>query len=289
MASAEQVSVLIPAFNKRERSAAWWRHARRPGAVIVIDDGSSDDTSAIAAAAGAAVCIHARKGNSAAVKTGVRAARANTSSSPRRQGSIALDAGRLIAPLGGYDLVIGARSRGSTASWQRRLGNGLLNWLSSYLTDREIPDLTSGMRAGAGRSSSGSFTCCRTVSPADVTTLSFIKAGYNVHFEPISVEGARGHVEDQACARRRQVHPHRHCVMTIFSPLRVFLPVSAVSFCSARPGCGVDDRPRGGANEFVSAADRPPCCYSPSAWSRAVATCLTKKIGSGTVPLTVGV
>ena len=57
------------------------------------------------------------------------------------------DARRLVARLGEFDLVIGARPAGTQATQARRIGNATLNRLASYLTGRDIPDLTSGFRA----------------------------------------------------------------------------------------------------------------------------------------------
>ena len=57
--------------------------------------------------------------------------------------------------LGEYDLVIGARSMNTQATHARLLGNSLLNWLASYLTGREIPDLTSGFRGARREAKSG--------------------------------------------------------------------------------------------------------------------------------------
>jgi glycosyltransferase involved in cell wall biosynthesis len=236
MASPDQVSVLIPAFNEAGaigrvvsalKPAAPWRE------IIVVDDGSTDGTSEAAASAGATVIRHPyNKGNGASVKTGLRAAQGEyiliLDADGQHQPS---DAGRLIAPLGEYDLVIGARSRGMQASWQRRLGNAFLNRLSSYLTGREIPDLTSGMRAGR-RSIFNEFIHLlpNGFSTPTTTTLSFIKAGYNVRFEPISVETRVGTSKIKLARDGGKFILIVIRVMTIFSPLRVFLPVSAVSF-----------------------------------------------------------
>jgi len=236
MASADQVSVLIPAFNEAGaignviaalKPAANWRE------IIVIDDGSSDDTSAIAAAAGATVIRHPyNKGNGASVKTGVRAAQGEYILILDADGQHRpADAGRLIAPLGEYDLMIGARVGAMQASWQRRLGNGFLNWLSSYLTGRTIPDLTSGMRAGR-RAIFVEFLHLlpNGFSTPTTTTLSFIKAGYNVGFEPIAVDQRVGTSKIKLARDGSKFILIVIRVMTIFSPLRVFLPVSAVSF-----------------------------------------------------------
>jgi hypothetical protein len=57
------------------------------------------------------------------------------------------DAIRLVGELNEFELVVGARSAATQATASRRLGNSLLNGLASYLTNRPIPDLTSGFRA----------------------------------------------------------------------------------------------------------------------------------------------
>jgi glycosyltransferase involved in cell wall biosynthesis len=236
MASADQVTVIIPAFNEAGaigrvvsdlKSAANWLE------VIVVDDGSSDETAATALAAGAMVIRHPyNKGNGASVKTGLRAAQGDfiliLDADGQHRPSDAL---RLITTLGEYDLVIGARSRGMQASWQRDLGNRLLNWLSSYLTGREIPDLTSGMRAGR-RSCFLEFIHLlpNGFSTPTTTTLSFIKSGYNVRFEPISVDARVGTSKIKLARDGSKFVLIVIRVMTIFSPLRIFLPVSAASF-----------------------------------------------------------
>ena len=102
----------------------------------------------------------------------------------------------------------------------------MLNWLAGYLTERQIPDLTSGFRA-ARREYLLEFIHLlpNGFSTPTTTTLAFIKAGYNVAFEPVAARAARRHVEDQA----RAATAPSFClillkVITIFSPLRIFVP-----------------------------------------------------------------
>jgi hypothetical protein len=47
----------------------------------------------------------------------------------------------------GYDLVVGARQKGSQASFGRGIANKLYNRLATYMTEHPVEDLTSGFRA----------------------------------------------------------------------------------------------------------------------------------------------
>jgi glycosyltransferase involved in cell wall biosynthesis len=136
VASPEQTSVVIPAFNEADvigdvvaalaRSAAWHE-------ILVVDDGSADGTSAAADAAGARVIRHPyNKGNGASVKSGIRAATgeyvliidADGQHPPE-------DAARLVSRLVEYDLLVGARAHSTQATLARRLGNRLRNGLAT--------------------------------------------------------------------------------------------------------------------------------------------------------------
>jgi glycosyltransferase involved in cell wall biosynthesis len=234
--NAAATSIVIPAFNEAGsigpvvtalRAAASWRE------VLVVDDGSGDQTQARASAAGAHVIRHPyNKGNGAAVKTGIRSA----------SGTFVLildgdgqhrpsDAERLVSLLDTYDLVVGARSTRTQSSFGRRVGNALLNAVASYLTQQHIPDLTSGFRA-ARRECLLEFIHLlpNGFSTPTTTTLAFMKAGYSVRFEPVEAMQREGASHIRFGSDGVGFFLILLKVITIFSPLRIFLPISIAAF-----------------------------------------------------------
>jgi glycosyltransferase involved in cell wall biosynthesis len=236
MADPRAVSVIIPAFEESAaiggvvdalRATAPWKE------ILVIDDGSSDDTAARATAAGAEVVRHPyNKGNGASVKTGIRRASGEwvlvIDADGQHQPADAL---RLVGALGAYDLVIGARSAHTQATLTRRAGNSVLNWVAGYLAERRIPDLTSGFRA-ARRECLLEFLHLlpNGFSTPTTTTLSFLRAGYNVHFEPIDARQRTGTSKIRLARDGASFFVILLKVITIFSPLKIFLPISAAAF-----------------------------------------------------------
>ena len=234
MAAPEATSVIVPAHNEAAAigevvaglaTAARWRE------ILVVDDGSTDKTGEAARAAGAVVIRHPyRKGNGAAVKTGIRRATGEFILIIDGDGQHrAEDAVRLVARLGEYDLVVGARSPSTQATSARRLGNAALNRLASYLAGHPIPDLTSGFRA-ARRAEIVLFLHLlpNGFSTPTTTTLAFLKAGYSVAFEPTEARQRAGASKIHFVSDGAKFSLIVLRVITIFSPLRIFAPLSLV-------------------------------------------------------------
>ena len=236
MADPAATSIVIPAFNEATSIASVVGDLRSAGSwheILVVDDGSTDETSARASAAGARVIRHPyNKGNGAAVKTGIRHATGAyvliVDADGQHRPS---DAVRLVAQLHDYDLVVGARSTESQADAVRRLGNSILNWIASYLTEQPIPDLTSGFRA-ARREQLLEFLYLlpNGFSTPTTTTLAFIKAGYSVRFEAVEAARRQGTSKIRLGSDGVGFLLILLKVITIFSPLRIFLPISAAAF-----------------------------------------------------------
>jgi len=236
LAEPAVVSIVIPAYNESGaiagvvgvlRAAAAWHE------IIVIDDGSTDGTGERAAAAGATVVRHPyNMGNGAAVKNGIRRASGEyvliVDADGQHPGEDAL---RLVSKLGEYDLVIGARAIETQATQARRAGNGALNRLASYLTGRDIPDLTSGFR-GARASCLREFLHLlpNGFSTPTTTTLAFLKAGYAVTFEPIHARPRTGQSKIRLARDGTKFLMIIFKIVTLFSPLRIFLPISVAAF-----------------------------------------------------------
>ena len=236
MAGPSTTSIIVPALNEAEAVGDLVRALRGGAAwheVIVVDDGSTDGTGERAREAGAIVVRHPyNKGNGAAVKSGVRRATGEAILIVDGDGQHRpADAVRLVTRLDEYDLVVGARSAATQASMARRLGNALLNRLATYLTDREIPDLTSGFRA-ARRECMLEFLHLlpNGFSTPTTTTLAFIKAGYSVAFEPIDAEQRQGKSKIKLARDGAKFFLILLKIITIFSPLKIFVPVSLVTF-----------------------------------------------------------
>jgi len=234
VAEPRDCSVVIPAFDEAASIAEVVAAVRQAGAwaeVLVVDDGSRDDTAQRARDAGARVVRHPyNKGNGAAVKTGIRNARAEV--------VVLLDAdaqhdpaemGRLVEPVGEYDMVVGARAPGDQPAI-RALGNAVFNALASWLTGVRIPDLTSGFRAARReRLLEILHLLPNGFSYPTTSCLALIKAGHNLTFVPIRARPRVG---------KSKIRPIRDGVrflliilkiVTLFSPLKVFFPVSAAA------------------------------------------------------------
>jgi len=234
--NAAATSVIIPAFDEGTSIGALVAELRTAGPwheILVVDDGSSDDTGARAERAGARVVRHPyNKGNGAAVKSGLRAATGTFILILDADGQHPPgDAARLVSHLDSYDLVIGARSPQTQAGLARRAGNATLNRIASYLTEQPIPDLTSGFRA-ARRDHLLEFIHLlpNGFSTPTTTTLAFIKAGYSVRFEPIDAGRRAGASHIKLASDGLSFFVILLKVITIYSPMRIFLPVSATAF-----------------------------------------------------------
>ena len=233
----DSISFVIPAYNEGEKIGQIVHSLRElhpESEIIVVDDGSKDDTAEKAKEAGADVITHPYNiGNGAAVKSGVRAATGEVLVLLDADGQHRPeDAGRLLEHLPRYDMVVGARQSQHKSSWVRSLANKAYNLLASYVTKYRIEDLTSGFRAvKAPAMRRFLYLLPNTYSYPSTITISLIRSGRSIKYVPIEAKPrqvGRSNIRLLRDGIRFFLIILRIC--TLFSPLRVFLPVSAGLF-----------------------------------------------------------
>lgn len=236
-----QLSIVIPAKNEAPALATLLPAIRRlhPDAeLIVVDDGSTDDTAAIAGAHASVVVRHQHSmGNGAAIKSGARRATGEIlvtmdADGQHRPEDIAV----LVAPIAASqsDMMVGARSAEGHAGVHRFAANTLYNWLASWMANYPIADLTSGMRA-----------CRRELfmrflylfpngfSYPTTVTMAFLRSGFRVGYHPIPVQQRIGksHIRPLRDGMRFLLIIFK--IGSLYSPLKLFLPISAFVFAVA--------------------------------------------------------
>ncbi len=231
------ISIVIPAYNEMHNIGAVVTEIKRlhPDAeVIVINDGSTDDTAEVAHNAGAIVYSHPYNiGNGAAVKTGIRMAKGDILVFLDGDGQHRPeDIGRMLEFFPAYDMVVGQRKRSGQASFDRAFGNQVYNWLASYVTKFPVKDLTSGFRAvKADIAKSYIYLLPNTYSYPTTITLGVLRDGRSVKYFPIEA-----HKRKSGKSSIRIVNDGVRFLMiiiricTLYSPLRIFLPVSFSMF-----------------------------------------------------------
>ena len=233
-----ELTIVMPARNEAASIGSLLAElaTRHPGAeLIVVDDGSSDATATIARDAGAQVITHPySKGNGAAIKTGARAATRDIVVFMDSDGQHPpAEVEGLVRQLleGGYDMVVGARGAGGQANAGRRAANSVFNHFSTWMVGHRIEDLTSGFRA-VRRELFNEFLYLlpNGFSYPTTSTMAFFRSGYSVGYRPVDVLPRRGKSHINALRDGVKFLLIIFRVGTLYSPLRVYFPVSCLLF-----------------------------------------------------------
>ena len=202
--------------------------------IIVVNDGSTDSTQAVAEQAGATIVTHPHsKGNGAAIKTGARTATGDVIIFMDADGQHdPQDIPRLLEKIEqGYDLVVGARQKGSQASVGRGVANALYNNLATYMTEQKVEDLTSGFRAvRADKFREFLYLLPNGFSYPTTSTMAFFRAGYSVAYVPIHAAKRIGKSHIQPMKDGVRFFLIIFKIATLFSPLKMFLPIAVMLF-----------------------------------------------------------
>jgi len=231
------LSIIIPAKNEApalEKLLPALAAEYPDAELIVVDDGSDDNSAAICQTNNVRHIRHPySKGNGAAIKTGARAAKGEVLVFMDGDGQHnPADIKQLLEKLhAGFDMVIGSRNAAGHASRARRLANAIYNWLASRISGHRINDLTSGFRAARA-------ACFREFlallpngfSYPTTSTMAFLRAGYSVGFVPVTVANREGKSHIRPLKDGIRFFLIIFKVGTLYSPLKIFLPISLVFF-----------------------------------------------------------
>lgn len=232
------VSVVVPAFNEARHVAEEVRRLdeamRATGweyEILVVDDGSTDGTAEAADSTGARVLRRDQnRGYGAALKAGTRAARHPFILITDADGTYPVEAiPSLLAASIAADMVVGARTGSSVRiPLMRRPPKAFLRWLASYLAERQLPDINSGMRV-MHRALIERYEHLLPDGFSFTTTIT-LAAACNRHpvvYLPIDYHARLG----ESKIRPRHAFDFTLLILRIiivFNPLKVFLPLGAV-------------------------------------------------------------
>jgi len=232
-----KISIVLPAKNESGAIGSTIERIKQLSIaheIIVVNDGSIDSTQAVAEHAGATVVTHPySKGNGAAIKTGTRTATGDVIIFMDADGQHdPQDIPRLLEQIEqGYDLVVGARKKGSQASVGRGIANALYNNLATYMTEQKVEDLTSGFRAvRADKFREFLYLLPNGFSYPTTSTMAFFRAGYSVTYVPIHAAKRIGKSHIQPLKDGVRFFLIIFKIATLFSPLKMFLPISVILF-----------------------------------------------------------
>ncbi len=233
-----KVTVIIPAYNEELVIGNLVREVKsvigENDQVVVVDDCSCDNTGEEAKKAGALLISHPyNKGNGASVKTGMRKARGDVWITMDGDGQHNPDdIPRILEQITRYDMVVGARQKDSPAPGHRKLANKVYNSFASYLSNEKVQDLTSGFRAiKAEVAKKFIYLLPNHFSYPSTITLALFRAGYSVGYIPIKTRKRRsGKSKINIVSDGLKFILIILRIATLFTPLRVFLPMSFMFF-----------------------------------------------------------
>ena len=235
--SSPDISIIIPAHNEHDglkQLLPRLLDAYPDAEIIVVDDGSTDETSAVCEELGVIHLKHpCNMGNGAAIKSGAREATREILVFMDADGQHDVsDIKSLLGKINsGFEMVVGARRVESHASFPRRFANSFYNQLASIMTGYNIEDLTSGFRA-ARRIHFNKFLYLlpNGFSYPTTSTMAFFRSGLPVGYVPITAGKREGksHIKILKDGLRFFIIILK--IGALFSPMRLFLPISGLLF-----------------------------------------------------------
>ncbi|MBM3718067.1 MAG: glycosyltransferase family 2 protein [Actinobacteria bacterium] len=231
------VSVVLPIYNEKghlraeiDRIRAALDASRHSYEIIVVDDGSSDGSETeLTTIPGITLITHRRnQGSGAARRTGTTAAHGRVVVWTDVDMTYPNDRiPELVDAMEGWDHVVGWRqSEEGTHKLLRTPAKWVIRKLASYLSETDIKDLNSGLRAFRRdvamqyvHDLPKGFSCVTTL------TMSFLGNGYSVGFFPIDYFPRAGRSKFHWLRDTRRYLLQVVRMTLSYNPLKVFLPV----------------------------------------------------------------
>ena len=232
----KDITIVLPCFNEEQNlkeTISSIRSLYPEAEILVVDDGSTDNTLHVAMEAGANVWPHPYNiGNGAAVKTGIRCASREWVLMMDGDGQHdPADIAKLLEYKGRYEMVVGARTSKSQASLPRMAANWVYNRFASYVTKFNVEDLTSGFRlVRRDTAQKYLYLLPNTFSYPSTLTLAYLRSGRSIRYVPIVARQRQGKSKIKLFQDGARFFLIITKIATLFSPLRVFLPVSLALF-----------------------------------------------------------
>jgi glycosyltransferase involved in cell wall biosynthesis len=246
------VSVVLPVYNERghlraeiDRIRAALTVSPYSFEIIVVDDGSNDGSELdLPTIEGIRLIRHpSNRGSGAARRTGTTAARGRVVVWTDVDMTYPNDEiPQLVKELEGFDHVVGARrTEEGTLRVARVPAKWFIRKLASYLTETDIKDLNSGLRAFRRDVAMqyvhhlpAGFSCVTTL------TMSFLANGYSVKYVPIDYFPRAGTSKFHWWRDTKRYLLQVVRMTLSYNPLKVFLPLGALLLVLGLVKLGID-------------------------------------------------
>ena len=246
------VSVVLPIYNEKGHLRAEIDRIRDALTassysfeIIVVDDGSNEGSETeLASIPGITLITHRRnQGSGAARRTGTTAARGRvvvwTDVDMTYPNNLIPE---LVDAMDGYDHIVGWRqTEEGTHKLLRTPAKWIIRKLASYLSETDIKDLNSGLRAFRRdvamqyvHELPKGFSCVTTL------TMSFLGNGYSIAFFPIQYFPRAGRSKFHWLKDTRRYILQVIRMTLSYNPLKVFLPIGLLLLAAGFVKLGFD-------------------------------------------------
>lgn len=241
------LTVIIPAYNEAESLQVYLPEVIRFCSVhglrlIVVNDGSTDSSSEILEATDGhgvlnVVTHKVNRGYGGAIKSGLRAAETRYAITIDADGQHDLDdVLKLHAAIieTNADMIVGDRTGHPEASLYRGIGKKLIRWFARMLLPVTIKDINSGIRImDRELTLRYSRICPDHFAFCDIITMVFISKRRLIIERPVSVTPRIAGTSTISTLTAIDTVREILNIVVLFNPMRVFLPISAISIIFA--------------------------------------------------------